>query len=193
MLQNSTIYAKYKKWIEGIRTLNAKIKDLEAEKQEINDKINDDIEESPAEMVEIHMRLHAIDKEIESAKAVKAELLTKKPFTKEQFINAFNEHIIKLNEKLKDPLEKAIQARAALREALSEYLKAHQEYSAEYARERARWESFYREVDDDNHGHFHVFRRLKEAEYLKSSLFEEFKRGRVLRGDNLNIIEVLGE
>ena len=58
---------------------------------------------------------------------------------------------------------------------------------------KAQWESFYRKVDDDNHGHFHVFRRLKEAEYLKSSLFEEFKRGRVLRGDNLNIIEVLGE
>ena len=82
MLQNSTIYAKYKKWIEGIRTINARIKDLETEKQEINDKINDDIEESPAEMVEIHMRLHAIDKEIESAKAVKAELLTRSPSQK---------------------------------------------------------------------------------------------------------------
>ena len=192
MLQDSAIYAKYQKWLEGISKANARIKDLEAEQQTIKGRINDEIEETPDEMVELQTRLHHIDRELESARTIKNEFKAKKPFTKEQFIDEFNEHITELGEKLKAPIEKATQARATLKEALSEYLKVQQEYDSEYARERIQWERLYSDVDDDWQNHPNVFRQLKNAEYLKSSLFEEIKKGSVLRG-NKRITEVYGE
>ena len=190
MLHDSEIYAKYQKWLGGISKVRARVRGLKEEQQTINDQINDNID--PDEMVDLHIQLQQKGKDIESAEVVKKQFTDRKPFTKSEFVNDFNEHISELGEKLKDPLEKAMQARAVLREALSEYLKAHQEYSHEYAQERARWEALYRDVDDDYQNYFNVFRQFKDAEYLKTSLFEEIKYGPVLRG-NKQTTEVYGE
>lgn len=192
MLKDTEIYARYQKWLEGISKVNARIKDLETEQESIKDKINDNIAETPDEMVELQTRLHHIDRELESAKSIKSEFKARKPFTTTQFINSFNECIDTLGEKLKAPIEKAIQARKALVEALSEYLKVQQEYDSEYAQERIQWERLYSDVDDDWQNHQNVFRQLKNADYLKSSLFEEIKTGPVMR-EGRQTTEICGE
>lgn len=192
MLRESKIWDKYQKWLGGIEKINECIIALEEEKKSINDQINDNIEETPEGTVDLHTRLHSIGREIESAEVIKAEFKNKKPFTQVEFVSEFNEHINRLGEKLKDPLEKATKARADLREALSEYYKVHQKYEAEYSIEKSRWESLYRDIDNNHNNCFDVFRRLGSQEYLKSSLFEEFKRGPVTCGNGTKY-EIYGE
>ena len=127
MLHETELWNKYQKWMQGIAKVNSRIKTLEDEQESIKNKINDDIEESPDEMVDLQTKLHHIDQEIKSAKEIKAEFTAKRPFTTDYFVSEFNKNITEMAEKLKDPLDKAIKARAALREALDEYLKVHQE------------------------------------------------------------------
>ena len=67
-LTKTIIFKKYKKWVAGIDALDSKIQKLEEKKAAIDEKINDDIEETPAELIELHAQLFNIDKEIESAK-----------------------------------------------------------------------------------------------------------------------------
>lgn len=190
MLHESELWNKYQKWIQGIAKVNSRIESLEKEQESLRKRINDDIEESPDEMVDLQTKLHHIDQEIKSAKEIKSEFTAKRPFTTDYFVSEFNKHITELTEKLKDPLDKAIKARAALKEALGEYLKVHQEYSTEYANEKAQWESLYRNIDGERKNHFNVFRGLKDAEYLKSSLFEEITTGTSI---NDRTVSVIGE
>lgn len=190
MLHETELWNKYQKWLQGIAKVNSRIKSLEDEQESIKNKINDNVEESPDEMIDLQTKLHHIDQEIKSAKEVRSAFTAKRPFTTEYFVSQFNEHITELAEKLKDPLDKAVKARAALRGALDEYLKVHQEYTTEYANEKAQWESLYRNIDDDRKNHFDVFRRLLDAEYLKSSLFNEIMTG---TSTNDRTVRVLGE
>lgn len=191
MLQDSKIWSKYQKWAEGISKIDARIHTLEEEKRSINDQINDNIEETPEEMVELHTRLHQIDREIESARAIKAEFKTKKPFTQEEFFDGYREDIKDLAIVLEDSSERLKQARAELREALSEYLKVYTPYNNDYVRNQSGWENVFREVGYDP-------TRLTSLRYsiepdLTDRYAKEVSIGIVIRGEQSRVREVFEE
>jgi DNA repair exonuclease SbcCD ATPase subunit len=182
MLRESKIWDKYQKWLGGINKINERINALDEEKKSINDQINDDIEDTPGEMVNLHTRLHHIDREIESAKAIVAEFKAKKPFTEEEFYDGYQSDAKNLAKVLGDSSERLKKARAELREALSEYLKAYDLYSNDYSLNHSKWESIFREV-----GYDAIRMRLrcndKEPD-LTDQCAKEVSIGFVHRGDN---------
>ena len=190
MLRDSKIWSKYQKWTEGISKINSRIHTLEEEKKSINDQINDNVEETPEEMVDLHTRLHQIELEIESAKAVEAEFKAKKPFTEEEFYDGYKADAKSLAKVLEDSSEKLKQARAELREALSEYLKVYTLYSNDYSLNHSGWESIFREVGYDA---IRMRLRCNDMEPDLTGVYaKEVSIGVVFRGDHATSVrEVL--
>lgn len=143
MLHDTLIWNKYQKWLVGITKINEKIDKLKDEKKCILEKINDNIEETPDEMIDLQTRLHYVDQEITSAEQIKSEFQKRKPFTKEEFFEAYKEDMATLAPELIEPLEKVKKARKELIKTLTEYLKVYQDYESKAIKNLVAWEKMY--------------------------------------------------
>lgn len=143
MLHDTLIWNKYQKWLAGITKINEKIDKLKDEKKCILEKINDNIEETPDEMIDLQTRLHYVDQEITSAEQIKSEFQKRKPFTKEEFFEAYKEDMATLAPELIEPLEKVKKARKELIKTLTEYLKVYQDYESKAIKNLVAWEKMY--------------------------------------------------
>ena len=143
MLHDTLIWNKYQKWLAGITKINEKIDKLKDEKKCILEKINDNIEETPDEMIDLQTRLHYVDQEITSAEQIKSEFQKRKPFTKEEFFEAYKEDMATLAPELIEPLEKVKKARKELIKTLTEYLKVYQDYESKAIKNLEAWKKMY--------------------------------------------------
>jgi len=143
MLHDTLIWNKYQKWLVGITKINEKIDKLKDEKKCILEKINDNIEETPDEMIDLQTRLHYVDQEITSAEQIKSEFQKRKPFTKEEFFEAYKEDMATLAPELIEPLEKVKKARKELIKTLTEYLKVYQDYESKAIKNLEAWKKMY--------------------------------------------------
>lgn len=151
MLHDTLIWNKYQKWLVGITKINEKIDKLKDEKKCILEKINDNIEETPDEMIDLQTRLHYIDQEITSAEQIKSEFQKRKPFTKEEFFEAYKEDMATLAPELIEPLEKVKKARKELIKTLTEYLKVYQDYESKAIKNLVAWEKMYYGIGNEYH------------------------------------------
>jgi len=151
MLHDTLIWNKYQKWLVGITKINEKIDKLKDEKKCILEKINDNIEETPDEMIDLQTRLHYVDQEITSAEQIKSEFQKRKPFTKEEFFEAYKEDMATLAPELIEPLEKVKKARKELIKILNEYLKVYQDYKSKAIKNLVAWEKMYYGIGNEYH------------------------------------------
>lgn len=151
MLHDTLIWNKYQKWLVGITKINEKIDKLKDEKKCILEKINDNIEETPDEMIDLQTRLHYVDQEITSAEQIKSEFQKRKPFTKEEFFEAYKEDMATLAPELIEPLEKVKKARKELIKTLNEYLKVYQDYESKAIKNLVAWEKMYYGIGNEYH------------------------------------------